>query len=183
MEGTVSVSQKPDPVEDAPSCGRGFGMKWPLRSLPIQAVLWCSAQLLSLIAKRTRQCPIFLQFLLARVLYRSGMPQDMQPSAAWWLPLAGERPSCPLSSACIGTGCTDLNFRGFIFHLKPTPVPAAVWPTVIRLVLCQRESLNLKFSFYFGEMPIWRVPKLVYTAFYVTQQPKKKSIKIEELWV
>lgn len=27
MEGTVSVNQKPDPVEDAPSRGRGFGMK------------------------------------------------------------------------------------------------------------------------------------------------------------
>lgn len=144
-------------------------MKWSLRSFPILAIPWCSAWLLSLIAKRTSQCPIFLQLLLATVLYRSEMSQDIQPSGAQSSPLAGVGPSCPLSSVCVGTGCTDLNFRGFILQLKSTPVPAA------RVLLCfvQRESLNLRFSFYFGEMPSWRVPELVCTAFYVTQLPNK----------
>lgn len=80
MEGIVSMDQKPDPVEDAAAYGRGFEMKRSLRSLPIQAILSRSAQLLSLIAERTRQCPISLQHLLATVLYRS----EMSGHAAIW---------------------------------------------------------------------------------------------------
>lgn len=145
------------------------------------SVMFCAV--LKLIAKRTRQSPIFLQLLLATVLYRSEMSQDMEISGALSPLLAGVGPSCPLSSACVGTGCTDLNFRGFIFQLQPTPAPAAACPAVIYFVLCQGASLNLRFSFYFVEMPTWRVPELVCTVFYETQLPNKINKSLRSLGV